>query len=132
MSEYPDGPWDEAKVHGDYLILVRQYRDHKGDAQNHVVEFNVYAIVGKAHDGQLVFDGGTGSSSNISYGTPKAVYLSGYVKWDGCSDWAFDEQDRVMLHFCSRNDVKELGELLLAIYDLTDKWLDPVHREYRT
>lgn len=44
-------------------------------------------------------------------------YLHGHVKWDGCSDWYFDEQDRVMLHGCSRADLQRLGDVMAACWD---------------
>jgi len=47
-------------------------------------------------------------------------YLHGHVKWDGCSNWSFDEQDRgVMLHGCSRDDLLHLGEVMARCWDLT-------------
>jgi hypothetical protein len=47
------------------------------------------------------------------------LYLSGCVKWDGCSNWYFDEQDRVMLHGCSREDLTRLGEVMAQCWDWT-------------
>lgn len=44
-------------------------------------------------------------------------YLHGSVKWDGCSNWHFDEQDRVMLHGCTRDDVKRFGDVLAYCWD---------------
>ena len=53
------------------------------------------------------------------------LYLHGEVKWDGCSNWHFDEslsinlfrQDRVMLHGCSRQDVLRFGEVMAVCWD---------------
>lgn len=47
-----------------------------------------------------------------------AVYLSGSIKWDGCSNLNFDEQDRVMLHFCSKTSATNIGVLLGRLYEL--------------
>jgi len=53
-------------------------------------------------------------------------YLHGHVKWDGCSNWHFDEQDRAMLHCCSREDLTRIGEVMAACWDwaaeLCPKW----------
>lgn len=54
-------------------------------------------------------------------------YLHGSVKWDGCSDWRFDEQDNCMLHGCSRADVQRFGDVLGRCWDLAgemmgEKW----------
>lgn len=56
-------------------------------------------------------------------------YLHGEVKWDSCSNWYFDEQDRVMLHGCTKKDITRYGDILGRCFDLTkdripDKWLD--------
>ena len=45
------------------------------------------------------------------------VYLTGQVKLDGCSDWHFDEQDRLMLHGCSRDDIERFGKIMAACWD---------------
>ena len=45
-------------------------------------------------------------------------YLRGGVKWDGCSNWWFDEQERgVMLHGCRRRDLTRLGEAMAKCWD---------------
>lgn len=49
------------------------------------------------------------------------VYLHGRVKWDGCSDWHFDEQDRVMLHQCDRSGLVEMGEIMAICWDLAKR-----------
>lgn len=46
-------------------------------------------------------------------------YLHGRVKWDGCSDWHFDEQDRLMLHGCSRANVQRFGDVMALCWDWT-------------
>lgn len=45
------------------------------------------------------------------------VYLSGEVKWDGCSNWRFDEQDDCMLHACSREELSRFSEAMQLCYD---------------
>lgn len=47
------------------------------------------------------------------------IYASGSVKWDGCSDWKFDEQDRCMLHGCTKDDLLNLGKILAECWDWT-------------
>jgi len=46
-------------------------------------------------------------------------YLNGDVKWDGCSNWFFDEQERGMLHGCDRNDLLNIGKIMASCWDLT-------------
>ena len=53
-----------------------------------------------------------------------AVYLHGEVKWDGCSNWYFDECDRCMLHKCDRDTLKVFSELMLRCWDHTSQSLE--------
>ena len=46
------------------------------------------------------------------------VFLEGDLKWDGCCNFQFPEQNECMLHTCGRHDMAGIGELLLFIYDL--------------
>lgn len=59
-------------------------------------------------------------------------YLHGEVKWDGCSNWHFDEQERGMLHGCRRSDVLRFGEVMALCWDWTAElcpdW-DPVRND---
>jgi hypothetical protein len=61
------------------------------------------------------------------------AYLSGSVKWDGCSNWHFDEQDRCMLHGCSREHLVRFGEMMAFCWDwaaeLCPNWDDVVEIE---
>jgi hypothetical protein len=47
------------------------------------------------------------------------IYLHGSVKWDGCSNWYFDEQDRNMLHGCDKADLQRLGIVMAFCWDWT-------------
>jgi hypothetical protein len=49
------------------------------------------------------------------------VFLSGSIKWDGCSNMNFDAQENCMLHFCGRSDAAKVGKLLDRLYDLADE-----------
>ena len=87
-----------------------------------MVEFKIYDIVGWVE----------GSISGI-YDKPlyptfrehtedidKAeVYLSGHIKWDGCSNWNFDEQDRGMIHGCTKHDLERISGVMLRCWDMT-------------
>lgn len=52
------------------------------------------------------------------------LYLSGHVKWDGCSNWNFDANEDCMLHFCEREQLVNIGKLLAWMYDYTEKNLE--------
>lgn len=40
----------------------------------------------------------------------------GFVKWDGCSNWApGDEDENVMAHFCDETQERAFGEMLVTL-----------------
>ena len=90
------------------------------------VEFNVYDIVGYVEGAvKGVFDvprfaDGYDAIEDI---TAANRFLRGRVKWDGCSDWNFDEQDRCMLHACDRNGLQRMGEVMARCWDWTAELL---------
>jgi hypothetical protein len=84
------------------------------------VDFKIYEIVGVFDDGQRDFSGETDIKE-------AEVFLSGSVKWDGCSNWTFDEQDRgVMIHGCDKNDLLRIGKIMAECWEWTkelcEKW----------
>jgi hypothetical protein len=51
------------------------------------------------------------------------VWAHGSVKWDGCSNWHFDCQDKVFLHACEREEILNWSAVLVACRDMTAKIL---------
>lgn len=45
-------------------------------------------------------------------------FLSGTIKWDGCSNLTFDDQALGALHFCGREHAAQVGALIARLYDL--------------
>ena len=43
------------------------------------------------------------------------LYLSGSIKWDGCSNWMFENSP---YHFCGRDSAINIGKLLENLYNL--------------
>jgi len=87
------------------------------------VDYTVYD-----HDGVNVEDnsprfhrrGATSSPDMVESINDAEIFLHGYVKWDGCSNWYFDEQkDGMMLHGCYRLDVLRFGLILAECWDWT-------------
>lgn len=69
---------------------------------------------------------GSMSSGNYTDDPAKAqVYLSGHIKWDGCGEFRFDEQDRVMLHWCGRRNAKRVADLINRLYDIAADLMMP-------
>ena len=86
------------------------------------VDFKIYDIV-EAHDDGKSFswprigaEHGMDVVTRLDWAEP---YLSGGVKWDGCSNWQFDEQERCMLHACYREGLLRLGEVMARCWDWT-------------
>ncbi len=48
-------------------------------------------------------------------------FMSGSVKWDGCSNWFFDEQTHGMIQGCCREDIQRLGDVLGRCWDWTSE-----------
>jgi hypothetical protein len=44
--------------------------------------------------------------------------FSGSIKWDGCSDWGFEDCNQVMTHFCGYRDLEKFSELLKRCYQI--------------
>ena len=84
-------------------------------------EFLVYALEGVEADGSPLYH----QKDVRSWPAPTdhicdaELFLHGRVKWDGCSDWHFDEQDRIRLHGCAREDLTALGEVMARCWDWT-------------
>ena len=63
-------------------------------------------------------DSGTDSVETVE---EAQVYLSGSIKWDGCSNLHFGEQKRCSLHFCGKQEAMNVGVLMGRLYDLAAK-----------
>lgn len=114
-------PWATRLV-PDYLIRARI-----GDNDCYV-DVEAYAVVGRDGgtvanpiiNGPSLFerkgaDSGMDTTADVE---DAALYLSGHIKWDGCANLHFDEQDNCMLHFCGPGDVEALGAMLMALHEL--------------
>ena len=88
-------------------------------AKSHWMDFKAYKAM--VVDGQPVYER-EGSVCPMSDASPDLagaqVFLSGHVKWDGCSNVVFDEQEQAALHFCGKEMATNVGVLLGRIYDL--------------
>lgn len=47
----------------------------------------------------------------------RGIFLSGSVKFDGCSNWDFHTDDTLM-HFCDQAEAEGLGRLLGRLYQI--------------
>jgi hypothetical protein len=102
------------------------------EPHSHYVEYKVYAIegIGGESGEQSLWhkNGDPCSPSPVETLEEAEVFLHGSVKWDGCSNWYFDEQDRVMIHGCERDHLANIGEVMARCWDMTKElcphWCD--------
>lgn len=89
------------------------------------VEYLIYEIEGDSVDGNPLYHrkGSDSFPDSVDTIEESEPYLTGEVKWDGCSNWEFDEQERSMLHFCSRENLQSISEIMVACYDWTKELL---------
>ena len=100
----------------------------KARAFNAYVEYQIYEIISKRDNGQggLMFakkDWATLPADLVESIDEAQVFAHGTVKWDGCSNWHFDEQDNCMLHGCTRHALINIGEVLAQCWDWTNALL---------
>ena len=91
----------------------------------HYVEYAVYDIVGWDEKGTPRWHGITTPDGlpGVEWLEEAQVYLHGSVKWDGCSNWYFDEQNRAMLHGCCKADVQRFGDVMALCWEWTGELL---------
>ena len=70
------------------------------------VEFTVYEATGWAGDNNEIVD--------------TEHYLTGYVKWDGCSHFNFGNNDGYM-HLCGKHDWESLKDVMDALWEVCRK-----------
>lgn len=87
-------------------------------------EFKVYIISGWSTKESIRYYGDIHQDKRDIESAP--VYMSGHIKWDGCSNVQFDEQEKCMLHFCGRKDAMKVGELFNRLYEEASKNIERV------
>lgn len=83
------------------------------------MDFKAYEMCAEDDDGTRLFHRrGAINGMDMTSNPDEGEVLSGFVKWDGCCEINFMEHNEGRPHFCHRRDVKSLGDILLAVYDL--------------
>jgi hypothetical protein len=111
MKDIPEYSEDKLLSDLNFLIIA--------DVFSHHVNFTIYEVITLEKDGSPLFQDPKEKISGIFVNTIEQAepYVHGYIKWDGCSNWYFDEQDKCMLHGCSREDLDRFGKVLVACWD---------------
>lgn len=92
------------------------------EVHDYSVAYKLYEISGEYEDGTVCWprEGSTSNMDAVDDLGAAEVYFSGSVKWDGCSDWWFDEQERgVMLHACNKYNLLAIGEAMGRCWEWT-------------
>lgn len=75
-------------------------------------------------DGSLLLDtDGRGHTASLD---EAEVVVTGYIRWDGCSNFYFGEEGGLMLHFCGVKQAIQVGTLLERLYEMAAE-LIPEH-----
>lgn len=62
------------------------------------------------------------TSPNYTYSLANAeIYVHGFVKWDGCSNWHFNIQDKSVIHFCGKDDLNKVSALLARCWTISEE-----------
>jgi hypothetical protein len=102
----------------DYLARVK--------SDGYGMDFEVYEVAGRVVDSDVIlFETADARSSSDTTDdvTQAAPLFHGRVKWDGCSDWAWNT-DRVMWHGCGWRNVVDLTEAMKRTFALAADRID--------
>lgn len=83
--------------------------------------FRVCCIVGLEDGNRPLFGEWNVDTRRADEMAAAPAFLHGRIKWDGCSDWYFDEQERAMIHFCNPAEVIALGEMFRWLHRLAEE-----------
>lgn len=79
--------------------------------------FKVYPLISVTPEGEVLVGPSVDEMVSFKDATDAQVFASGSIKWDGCSNFRFDEQDRCMLHGCDREYLVNVGQVLARVHD---------------
>ncbi len=82
---------------------------------SHILNFRVFKVVAWDDAGKPIMYGG--SHRPVESMGEAEVFVDGFIKWDGCSNFEFGPPG-IMVHFCDREQAVGLGQLLGWLYDV--------------
>lgn len=83
------------------------------------IDFKLYKITDK-WNGNPVWESKEKLYCNTNKLEEARVYLDGFIKWDGCSNWRFVHQTNVMLHFCSLKELQNISDAFTRCWTMTE------------
>jgi hypothetical protein len=95
----------------------------KATLHDYRVEYVIYEIAATDGDGMRPMY--QNEKEEYVYSIDEAeVFAHGHVKWDGCSNWMFDDCTKnMMIHGCCREDIENIGKILAECWDWTERLL---------
>jgi len=57
------------------------------------------------------------------------IFLSGNIRFDGCSNMQFNEQENCMLHFCGRKMATDVRVLMGELYDIAIDYIPSTDKD---
>lgn len=95
--------------------------------QSHVASFEVKEIGGEDDAGRWYYKDDNGNAADIGFDEGE-TFLSGDIKWDGCSNWDFHTSE-CMAHFCGRQHATSIGRLMAKLYDIAAERMPSYDKE---
>ena len=103
--------------------ITARFADIVWDGEPHGFDFELFEIVGWEHgkDEKKLYErkGAIGGDDFSLNGLEDAQpYLTGMIKWDGCSHFYFGDDG--YLHLCGLNDIEKLQNVLKKLVALAE------------
>lgn len=108
-----------AEMREDDFLIAYEVHEYRLEFRSYEVVYWEYEVGGVTHSMPTFRrHDGTGSGDDTEDIAKAQVFASGSIKWDGCMDMRFDEQEVHILHFCGREDAARLGKMFAGLFSL--------------
>lgn len=109
-------------------MAIQAYKDIgyaiEYEPHEHYVEFVIYELDGwdEENDAPLYHKAKSSMHPDpVESHEESEAFASGSIKWDGCSNWNIDENDRGMLHFCGVEGIQDMNKAFERCYALAEE-----------
>ena len=105
--------------------IIKHFRDLNftviSTSHEHYVDYQIHDIVTYDESNNPMWGRSSLDLTPIHTNNLKesSIYLHGNIRWDGCSNWYFDEQDSIMLHGCGREELMRYSKIMTECWDWT-------------
>jgi hypothetical protein len=107
---------------GEYMVSVK--------VEEYAVLFEISKIVGEmVPSGALLYESAENRNDSTEDFAESQRFLSGSIKWDGCSNWDW-HTDGCLMHFCGRGEAVSIGTLMTKLYDIAADRLPTFDAEF--